>query len=107
LFLRAVGAVAPPAPLTRETGRRLLGWGFNTLGPGSSPDLADAGLHHLANADFLHAGAPVIHAHGLHLPDVFDPGWPAHCDTRAARLALQWRGRRDLVGHHTDTDLVW
>ncbi|MFH1497226.1 MAG: hypothetical protein ABII82_05300 [Verrucomicrobiota bacterium] len=129
VFLRAVGAVnrhaagrrrvavppefAPPAggepnAFARETGRRLLGWGFNALGIGSDPDLAGlGGLHHVGLVDFLHAGGPVIRAHGVVLPDVFDTAWPAFCDARAKLAAACWRGRTGLVGLHTDADIVW
>lgn len=96
-----------PAPFAREASRRLLGWGFNTLGPRSDADLAGLGLHQIGLVDFLHAGGPVIHAHGLLLPDVFDPSWTAFCEARAKRAAEVWRGRTDLVGLHTDADLEW
>src|SRR5690606_5765873 len=146
VFLRSVTAVTrhavnprragppdpvPPggeaAPFAREASRRLLGWGFNTLGPRSDADLAglglpqlgwgcnargpssDAdvaglGLHLIGRADVVHAGGPVIHAHGLLLPDVLDPSWTACCEARAKRAAEVWRGRTDLVGLHTDAD---
>lgn len=126
VFLRAVGSVnrhaagrrraapdfAPPADgepaaFARDTCRRLLGWGFNTLGIHGDPDLAGLGLHQVGLVDFLHAGGPVIRAHGVVLPDVFDPSWPAFCDARAKLAAARWRGRADLVGLHTDADLVW
>ncbi len=127
VFLRAVGSVnrhgsgvrrgtevnfAPPADgepqaFARETSRRLLGWGFNTLGVHSDNDLAGLGLHRIGLVDFLHAGGPVIRAHGLLLPDVFDPSWPAFCNVRAKLAASAWRGNTELVGLHTDADLVW
>ncbi len=128
LFLRAVGAVnrhsagrrraasapdfAPsaggePAAFARETGRRLLGWGFNAVGIHSDADLAGLGLHQVGLVDFLHAGGPVIRAHGVWLPDVFDTSWPAFCDARAKLAAARWRGCTDFVGLHTDADLAW
>lgn len=127
LFVRSVAGVGQPEPhqrrwagsglpsggggdsaaFAREAGRRLLGWGFNTLGAGSDPELRHLGLHQIGVVDFLQAGAPVLHAHGLCLPDVFDPAWPAFCEARAQLVTLAWRGNVNLVGLHTDTELQW
>lgn len=100
-------ASGEPAAFARETTRRLLGWGFNTLGPGADPDMAGLGLHQVVDAGFLRAGGPLIRSHGVVLPDVFDSSWPARCDVRAEAIASWCLGRRELVGIATDTGLVW
>jgi hypothetical protein len=58
-------------------------------------------------AGFCAAGAPVIHAPGVHLPDVFDPGWSASCDAHAAGVVAPWAGRADFIGYFTDDGLGW
>lgn len=87
--------------------RRLSSWGMNTLGPWADPRLADAGFAATTVADFLGAGVPVIRGHGVHLPDVFDPGWGSSCDARAAQAAETRRGRTDFIGYFTDDAPGW
>lgn len=48
-----------------------------------------------------------IHLQGVHLPDVFDPGWVKACAERAAELCRQGLGDARLVGWLTDPDLHW
>jgi len=50
---------------------------------------------------------PVIHLHGVHVPDVFDPAWAGACDLRAAAATAPWRGRTDFIGYYTDDSLGW
>ena len=86
---------------------RLRNWHVNTLGPWPDPSLEKAGLYVTALADFRGCGVPVIHMHGVRLPDVFDPGWTAACDRQAADVTGRWIGREDLVGYYTDDALGW
>lgn len=86
---------------------RLRNWHVNTLGPWPEPSLEKAGLYVTALADFRGCGVPVIHMHGVRLPDVFDPGWTAACDRQAADVTGRWIGREDLVGYYTDDALGW
>lgn len=95
------------AGFTRAAAARLRNWGMNTLGPWAEPGLAAAGFYATALADFCGAGAPVIHQWGVHLPDVFDPGWAAACEVRAAAVTVEWAGRTELAGYFTDYGLGW
>lgn len=96
-----------PSAFGRSALQRLRNWQVNTLGPWAEPMLAVAGLYATAAADFRGAGVPVIHLHGVHLPDVFDPGWIAACDARAAEVTAPWAGRSDFIGYYTDDALGW
>jgi hypothetical protein len=91
----------------RGAQHRLRQWHVNALGPWADPVLASDGLYATALVEFIHAGVPVIHAHGTHLPDVFDSGWGAACDLHAAKMTAPWRERRELVGYYTDDALGW
>jgi agarase len=95
------------AGFARGAMRRLRSWSVNTLGPWAEPALASAGLYATAVADFRTAGVPVIHRQGMHLPDVFDPGWSDACDRRAAEAAAPWAGQTDLIGYYTDDSAGW
>ncbi len=109
-YAQAVDAVhgyEDPAGFARTALQRLRSWQVNTLGPWAEPVLAAAGLYATATADFRGCGVPVIHLHGVHAPDVFDPGWAAACDLRAAEATAPWRGRTDFIGYYTDDALGW
>lgn len=103
-FMKAVGRVAAEAG---EAAAVLRSWGMNTIGPGSEAALVEDGFGVTENVDFCAAGAPVIHAAGVRLPDVFDPGWAGVCEARAAVATKRWCGRRELVGYFTDDALGW
>ena len=92
---------------TQDALRRLHSWKVNTLGPWAEPALDDGGLYATTVAGFRGAGVPVIHWHGAHLPDVFDPGWLPACDTHAAGVVARWSGRNDFIGYYTDDALGW
>ena len=87
--------------------RRLRHWHVNTLGPWAEPALAGEGFYATEIADFRGSGVPVIHWLGTHLPDVFDPGWLAACEARAAAVTTGWAGRTELIGYYTDDALGW
>ena len=95
------------AGFARDAVRRLRHWRVNTLGPWAEPALDEAGLYATALAGFRHAGGPVIHAHGVSLPDVFDPGWAGLCDLHAEKIVTPWEGRTELIGLFTDDALGW
>lgn len=105
--VEAVHGYEDPSGFARAALQRLRNWHVNTLGPWAEPALATAGLGVTAMADFTGADRPVIHQHGVRLPDVFDPGWPAACDARAEEMAAPWAGRVDFIGHYTDDALGW
>jgi hypothetical protein len=48
-----------------------------------------------------------IHLQGVHLPDVFDPGWGRLCAARAAEVCRPGLGDARLIGWLTDPDLCW
>jgi len=95
------------AGFARAALQRLRNWQVNTLGPWAEPALAAAGLYATAVADFRGAGVPVIRCNGVHLPDVFDPGWGDACDQRALEVVVPWVGRVALIGYYTDDSLGW
>lgn len=101
VFMIAVGRVPD------GEAARLRSWGMNTAGPGSDTTLAEDGLGLTEIVDFCGAGAPVIQAAGVRLPDVFDPGWAGVCEARAEAVTRRWGGRRELVGYFTDEALGW
>lgn len=96
-----------PSGFARAASQRLRSWGMNTLGPWSEPALAEAGLYVTAIVDFRVAGVPVIRSPGVHLPDVFDPGWLAACDAQAAAAVAPWAGRTDFIGYYTGDAPGW
>jgi agarase len=96
-----------PSGFARAALQRLRRWQVNTLGPWAEPALAGSGLYATALADFRHAGGPVIHAHGVNLPDVFDAGWAGLCDVHAAQATAVWAGRPGFIGTFTDDALGW
>jgi hypothetical protein len=53
------------------------------------------------------APGAAIHLQGVHLPDVFDPGWSQTCAARAAGVCRPGLGDARLVGWLTDPDLHW
>jgi agarase len=101
----------------RETAaRRLLGWGFNTLGAWSDEKLVEvaAGGKHLAYAPTLDLGAKFVAAKGKQqawlqgvFPDVFD----GEFEVLARKIAVeQCKPRKDdpsLLGWFTDNELRW
>jgi len=95
------------AEFARAALQRLRHWQVNTLGPWAEPALAGSGLYATALADFRHAGGPVIHAHGVSLPDVFDSGWAASCDLHAQKVTASWEGSPGFIGTFTDDALGW
>ncbi|MFA6289616.1 MAG: hypothetical protein WC661_19725 [Opitutaceae bacterium] len=95
------------AEFARVALQRLRHWQVNTLGPWAEPALVGSGLHATALADFRHAGGPVIHEHGVSLPDVFDSGWPGLCDLHAQKVTAAWAGRPGFIGTFTDDVLGW
>jgi hypothetical protein len=103
---QAYGEGNSPA-FSRAASARLRRWRMNTLGPWAEPGLASAGLYATAVADFRAAGVPVIRQWGVHLPDVFDPGWLAGCEARAAAATAGWAGRPEFAGYFTDDGLGW
>ncbi|MET0263187.1 MAG: hypothetical protein ABW223_09835 [Rariglobus sp.] len=95
------------AGFARAALQRLRNWQVNTLGPWAEPSLATSGVYTTALVDFRGSGVPVIHLQGVHLPDVFDPGWLAACEAQAQAATAPWLGRTDLIGYYTDDAPGW
>ncbi len=110
-YCRAVHDVRAPGepedgPLPPDSVARLRRWGFNTLGTGAYPAGQDEGLAFLGVVDFL-AAAPVIAAHGVRLPDVFDPAWRELADLRARAVCGPRAGHSQVLGWVTDDRAQW
>jgi hypothetical protein len=86
---------------------RAAGWPAGTLlVDGGAPGATTVhwlGLLHFRPAE---AGA-AIHLQGVHLPDVFDPGWTQACAARANQACRPGLGDARLVGWLSDPDLQW
>lgn len=96
--------------------RRLIGWGFNTLGAWSDERLAEIDVDgkHLAYAPTLGLGAQFVRrsvggdawSHGI-FPDVFDPGFEASAREQALQRCATRRDDLWLLGWFTDNELHW
>jgi agarase len=98
--------------------RRLDGWGFNTLGSWSDPQLAGVAVghgRHLAYAVTLDLGAHfVAHRtgdrsaweHGV-FPDVFDPEFAQFVAADARRQIASLADDANVLGWFTDNELRW
>lgn len=99
-----------------ETLARLKSWGFNMLGACCDDSLRHRGLAH---AIFLnmsegfctgdddrwisqYQGVP-----NTAMPNVFHPGYAAHCDAVAREMCAANRNDADLLGYYIDNELVW
>lgn len=92
--------------------KRLISWGFNTLGAWSDEALAGPQLAYTVNLDFgaefvkeKHAGKGAW-LHGI-FPDVFDPGFAAACRRVAEQKCVPRKDDRHLLGWFTDNELRW
>jgi len=92
--------------------RRLLSWGFNTLGSWSDNGVADAGLG-LASTPTIDLGASFVWQRrgaselGDAFPDVFDPEFDAHVRRRTDELCRSRRDDPKIIGWFTDNELQW
>jgi len=99
----------------RETAaRRLIGWGFNTLGAWSDDKLAEieVGGKRLAYAPNVDLGAAFVSHRGdawVHgrFPDVFDPAFEKAAHKRAAEHCGPRKNNHQLLGWFTDNELRW
>jgi agarase len=92
--------------------KRLIGWGFNTLGAWSDEALAGPHLAYAPTLDFggefvkeKHAGKGAWQ-HGI-FPDVFDPGFAATVRRVAEKKCAARKDDRHLLGWFTDNELRW
>jgi agarase len=97
--------------------RRLLGWGFNTLGAWSDPALGRVEVEgrRLADAAILDLGSGFVAADGQGegawlrglFPDVFEPGFETFCRERTKQRCQPRKGDRWLLGWFTDNEMRW
>jgi len=98
------------------TVRRLIDWGFNTLGAWSDPAISRANPDgkRLAYAPILDIGSSFVGMkqkdqawqHGV-FPDVFDPDFEKFAYQRAKELASPRKDDHWLLGWFTDNELRW
>lgn len=89
----------------RSVAGRLHGWGFNALGPWSERALG--GFYRTEVAGFREAGGAVIRGSGVDLPDVFESGWEARCESWAAARVAEVKPGPECVGWFSDDGLGW
>jgi hypothetical protein len=95
--------------------RRLLSWGFNSLGAWSDDDVANAGPSPLATAPIVDLGAMFIAEQSETsqalpydgLPDVFDPKFESFVRRKADEHISARRNDPNIVGWFTDNELRW
>ena len=95
--------------------RRLLRWGFNTLGSWSDEAVAATGSMPLATTPNLDLGMSFARQKNdqnqgepqQHFPDVFDPEFDLHIRHRAHDLCANRRNDQSLVGWFIDNELRW
>ena len=95
--------------------RRLLSWGFNSLGSWSDDDVANAGPSPLATAPIVDLGAMFIseQTKGFPLlaydgcPDVFDPKFDVFVRRQAGEHISARCNDPNIIGWFTDNELRW
>ena len=95
------------------TARRLVSWGFNTLGAWSDDTVAvaAAGPAPLALTPILDLGATFGSRRPGEppeaFPDIFDSDFGTHCKGRAAELCFPRQADPTVIGWFTDNELRW
>jgi agarase len=94
--------------------RRLLSFGFNSLGAWSDPGVARAGPRRLAVAPELYLGARFMSAQSAAatlendaFPDVFDAEFAPFVRSRAVESCAAERHDAGVIGWFTDNELRW
>ncbi len=82
------------------TAAQLKGWGVNSAGCWSAPELGAQGLAYCLRPH-------LTGSHGGELPDVFDPNWAANVKKLALEECRQYRSDPWLIGYFTDNELKW
>jgi regulation of enolase protein 1 (concanavalin A-like superfamily) len=106
-----------PEKWREAAARRLLDWGFNSLGAWSDEKLSTvvANGRQLANAPIVDFGEGFVGSAGkgaqawLHgvFPDVFDPAFETFCQRRARERCAPRKEDRTILGWFTDNELRW
>jgi hypothetical protein len=88
------------------TAKRMKGWGLNTVGAWSSPDLYKQKIAYAPVLDLAASTAPDLWLRGG-FPDVFSPQFREAVEKTAARLCKPYRNDPWLLGYFTDNELRW
>lgn len=78
-------------------------WGFNLLGYDAAEGLRNRGAAYLHALELRKASERPIHQEGVHLPDVFSPGWEA----AAEQIVNGVMPTASLAGYVSDRELSW
>jgi hypothetical protein len=93
-----------------RTPRRLIGWGFNTIGAFSENALAPGRrIPHVIHQEISGTFAR-IKGTGDHwgpMADPFDPAWKAAVETRLVAVVARGKGDPWLIGYSVDNELSW
>jgi hypothetical protein len=91
--------------------KRLLSWGFNSLGVGSSPAVRYKGLAYtetlLFGMGFTEIENIIPKTTWTGFPDVFSPRFAAYCDKRARVVCEPLKDDPWLIGYFLDNELEW
>ncbi|MCS7192718.1 MAG: beta-galactosidase [Armatimonadetes bacterium] len=86
--------------------RRLLSWGFNTIGNWSSAEVFRA--RKIPYVVAIHISAPTYFQAGWHqMPDVFDERFPEVVEQTIANAVREWKDDRWCIGYFVDNELPW
>jgi hypothetical protein len=91
--------------------KRLISWGFNTAGTGSSKSMFHAGLTHTQflafGSSFSTIANVVPKTTWTGFPDVFDARFAAFCNMRAMQICDPEKNDPWLLGYFCDNELEW
>jgi len=88
------------------TVRRLLSWGFNTIGNWSSAEVFRA--RKIPYVVPIHYGAPTYFQTAWHqMPDVFDERYPEVVERTIANAVREWKDDPWCIGYFVDNELSW
>ncbi|MCG6203496.1 agarase [Rhodopseudomonas sp. HC1] len=87
---------------------RLHGWGFNTVGAWSEPEVARAGAAPLASAaGVLYLAAAYGEGRGWPQSDLFDPAFERFAQQRTQQICGPVRDDASVLGWFIDNELPW
>ena len=95
--------------------RRLISWGFNSLGSWSDDEVANAGPLPLAAVPIVDFGAKFVSKRSKNFqplaydefPDVFDPNFEVFVRGEASERCVARRNDPNIIGWFTDNELRW
>ncbi len=88
------------------TVKRLLSWGFNTIGNWSSADVFRA--RKIPYVVPIHYGVPIYFQTAWHqMPDVFDERFPEVVERTIANAVREWKDDPWCIGYFVDNELSW